>query len=174
MMLYSMCVHPLLRILYQNLTGIRIGKRRPKTVAVAYAEDITIFVTTPTDIPVLQETIRCYEKATGTLLNTMKSRGLAVGRWSTNTNVLNITYQPEINIVGVPFTKNFEQSMNKNWAIVTGKVGAQATEAYRRDLCLSQRIRYLQTYFLAKIWHTVQVFPAPTTCTRHLSTAIAL
>jgi hypothetical protein len=114
MMLYSMCVHPLLRILYQNLTGIRIGKRRPKTVAVAYAEDITIFVTTPTDIPVLQETIRCYEKAMGARLNTRKSRALAVGGWSTNTNVLNIPHQTEIKILGVTFTKTVEQSMNKS------------------------------------------------------------
>jgi len=55
MMLYAMCVDPLLRILEQKLTGIRIGKRDPKTVAVAKADDITIFVTTP-------QTYRSYEK----------------------------------------------------------------------------------------------------------------
>ena len=90
MMLYAMSVDPLFRILEQKLTGIRIGKRGPKTVAVAYADDITTFVTTPTDIPVIQETINCYEKATGARLNTRKSGALAVGGWSTNTNVLNI------------------------------------------------------------------------------------
>ena len=55
--------------------------------------------------------------------------------------------------------------MNKSWTIVTGKVRAQATETYRRDLCLSQRIRYVQNYLLAKIWHALQVFAAPTMCT---------
>jgi len=44
---------------------------------------------------------------------------------------------------------------------------------YGRDLCLSQHIRYVQTYLLAKIWHTAKVLPAPTTCTRQLTTAIA-
>jgi len=79
MMLYVMCPEPLLRILEQKLTRIRIGKRGPKSVEVAYADDITIFVTTPTDIPVIQEAIHCYEKATGARLNTRKSGALAVG-----------------------------------------------------------------------------------------------
>ena len=58
----------------------------------AYA-DITIFVMTPTDIPVIQETIHFYEKAMGAHLNTRKSRALAVGGWSTNKKFLNIPYQ---------------------------------------------------------------------------------
>ena len=78
MMLYAMCVDSLLRFLEQKLTGMRIGKRGPKIVAVAYADNITIFVTTPTDIPVIQETIHCYEKAMGARLNTRKSSALAV------------------------------------------------------------------------------------------------
>ena len=98
---------------------------------------------------------------------------LALGGWNTHTNVLNIQYQAEIKILGVTFTSTAEQSMNNSWAIVTGKVKAQATETYRFDLCRSQRIQYVQTYLLAKIWHTAQVFPAPTTRTRQLSTAIA-
>ena len=50
MLLLALCVDPLLRILDQKLPGIRIGKRARKTVAAAYAGDITIFVTTPTDV----------------------------------------------------------------------------------------------------------------------------
>ena len=90
----------------------------------AYADDITIFVTTSTDIPVIQETIHCYEKATGERLKTRKSRELAVEGWSTNTNVLNISYQTEIKILGVTFTNTVEQSMNKSCVIVKGKVRA--------------------------------------------------
>ena len=56
---------------------------------------------------------------------------------------------------------------------LTVKVRAQAKDTYERDLSLSQRIRYVQANLLAKIWHTVQVFPAPTTYTQQLPTAIA-
>jgi len=71
-LLYTMCVDPLLRILEQKLTIVRIGKRVPKTVAVACADGITIFVTTPTGIPVMQEATHCYEKAAGARLNMRK------------------------------------------------------------------------------------------------------
>jgi len=63
--------------------------------------------------------------------------------------------------------------MNKSWANVTSKVRAQTRDTYERDLSLSQRIHYVQAYILEKIWHTAQVFLAPTTCTRQLTTAIA-
>jgi len=124
-----------------EITQFPDWKTRPQNCSGDVRWRITIFVTTPTDIPVIQETIHCYDKATGARLNTRKSRALAVGGWSTNTNVLNILYQTEIKILGVISTNSFEQSMNKSWAIVTGKVRAQATETYRRDLCLSQRNR---------------------------------
>ena len=81
-MLLFACVDPLLRILDQKLPGIRIGKQARKTVVVAYADNVTIFVTTPTDIPVIRDAIQCYEKATAARLKTR--------------NTLNIPYQAEI------------------------------------------------------------------------------
>ena len=78
-LLFALCVDPLLRILDQKLPGIRIGKQARKTVVVAYVGNITIFVTTPTDVPVISDAIKSYEKATGARLNTRKSKALAVG-----------------------------------------------------------------------------------------------
>jgi hypothetical protein len=173
MLLFALCVDPLLRILDEKLPSMRIGKRARKTVVVAYADDITIFVTTPTDVPVITDAIQCYEKATGARLNTRKLKALAVGGWSTSTDTLNIQHHAEIKTLGITFASTIEHSMNKSWANVRGKVRAQARDTYERDLSLSQRIRYVQPYLLAKIWHTAEMFPAPTTCTRQMTTAIA-
>jgi hypothetical protein len=79
MLFFASSVDPLLRILDQELLGIRFGKRARMTVVVAYANHITIFVTTPTETPVISDAIKCYEKATGARLNTRKSKALAVG-----------------------------------------------------------------------------------------------
>ena len=79
MILFALCVDPLLRILEQKLPGIHIGNRANKTVVVAYADDVTIFVNSPTDLPVIHDAIQCYEKATGARLNTRKSKVLALG-----------------------------------------------------------------------------------------------
>ena len=109
MILFALCVDPLLRILEQKLPGIHIGKRANKTVVVAYADDVTIFVTSPTDLPVIHDAIQCYEKATGARLNTRKSKALAVGGWSTTMAPLGIVYANEIKILGVTFSSTIEQ-----------------------------------------------------------------
>ena len=127
-----------------NLGVEIIGKRAQKTVVLAYADDVTIFMT-PTDLPVIRIDIQCYEKSTGESLNAKKSKALAVGGWSTTTDTLDIPYHTEVNILGVTFTRTIEQSMNKTWANVTGRVIAQARDTYGRDICLSQSMRYVQT-----------------------------
>jgi hypothetical protein len=120
-------------------------------VVVAYADDVTIFVTSPEVLPVIREAVLCYEGATGACLNTMKSKALAVEGWSTTTNVLDISYYPEIRILGFTFMSTVEQSVDKIWVNITGKVRAQTREVYCRDLCLSKRILYVHSDLLGKI-----------------------
>jgi len=97
---------------------------------VAYTDDVTIFVTAPTGMPVTRDAIQCYERDTGVRLNTGKSKALAVGGWSTSTDTLNIPYHAEIKILGVTFTSTIEHLTNKSWANVTGKMRAQARDTY--------------------------------------------
>jgi hypothetical protein len=118
MILFALCVDPFLRILEQKLPGIHIGKWANKTVVVASADDVTIFVTSPTDLRVIHDAIQCYEKATGARL-TRKSKTLAVGGWSTTIVPLGILYANEIKNLGVTFSSTIEQSTKKSWAIVT-------------------------------------------------------
>jgi hypothetical protein len=48
-----------------------------------------------------------------------------------------------------------------------------AREAYSRDLCLQQRIKYVHTFILSKIWHVTQIFPATQEQTRQMLTAVS-
>ena len=57
-----MYLNPLPCTLENNLAGIKIGRRRIKTTVLAYADDVTIFVTSPTDIPVTQDALHWYEE----------------------------------------------------------------------------------------------------------------
>ena len=47
----------------------------------AYADDITIFLTRPEEIPKLQEILDTYQKAAGAHINMDKSRAMAIGEW---------------------------------------------------------------------------------------------
>jgi hypothetical protein len=51
-------------------------------------------------------------------------------------------------------------------------IRAMAREAYCRNLELSQRIKYVHNYLLAKVWYTAQIFPVPDDCVRQLNSAI--
>ena len=63
--LYALCVHHLLRTLEDRLTGINIGKRGQRISVLAYADDITVFLTQREDIEKVNQAIRTYERATG-------------------------------------------------------------------------------------------------------------
>jgi len=45
-----------------KLPGIRIGPSTRPTSVVAYADDVTIFVTSAADFAIIEEAIRLYER----------------------------------------------------------------------------------------------------------------
>jgi hypothetical protein len=100
MLLFALILNPLLCLSKRNLTGIRVGHSTQKTAVVAYADDVTIFVTVPKDINVIRDLQLTDERATGASVNIRKSKAMAVGSWDTSLNVLDIPYCPEITIVG--------------------------------------------------------------------------
>lgn len=80
MILFAMCLNPLLHNLGNSLHGLWIGRHRTMNISLEYA-DVTIFITELSDIPELQEAIHCYEAASGARVNFQKSREIALGSW---------------------------------------------------------------------------------------------
>ena len=78
MLLFALSLIPLLWLLDQTLTGIRISRVTRREV-VSYADDITLLVTGPKGISALADTLRRYEKATGAIVNIWKSKAMAAG-----------------------------------------------------------------------------------------------
>jgi hypothetical protein len=142
-------------------------------VVVVYADDITIFVTEPEEITAIGKVLGSYEQVTGAMLNIAKSQALAVGTWDTRRSVMNIPYSSEIKILGLRMPNTKAQSVMSSWSRITNIVRTQAKEAYIRDLDLAQRIQYVHTCLLAKLWHTAQVLPAPSENVRQIVSAIA-
>jgi hypothetical protein len=56
---------------------------------------------------------------------------------------------------------------------VTGSIRAQAQEMYHRDLQLHHRIKYVNTFLMAKAWYTAQNLPPPKDCIRQINTAVS-
>jgi len=91
-----LCLNLLIRTFEQNLTGIQIGSRRTKATVVAYADDVTVFVTSPTDIPKYKmHLLTCYAAASGARVNIEKSKAIIFGTCDTSTKNMDIPYHTE-------------------------------------------------------------------------------
>jgi hypothetical protein len=172
MMLFALCLNPLIHRLEQKLNGIRVHRQQRSTAVVAYADAVTVLVTAPEEILAVREAVWCYEKATGAVLNTGKSQALAVGTWDTTRRVFDIPYSAETEVLGFRMKKTIAQSGVASWPRITNMVGTQAREAYSRDLNLAQLIQYVHTYLLGKLWHTAQVLPPQQQCIRQIISAM--
>jgi len=96
MILFVLCLNPLLCYLDEHLPGICLHRSQRKTTVIAYADDVSILVTSQEDVRIIRDAIACYEKATGATLNVAKSNALAVGTWDTDCNIMGIPYSEEI------------------------------------------------------------------------------
>jgi hypothetical protein len=134
MQLYAICLDPLLNALEAILTGSRIGRRHVKNPLIAYADDVTLLVSDPQDIPKIQAVIQKCETASWARINYKKSKAMAIGTWKTETNVMDIPYYSDVKILGIHFTPTVQQTVHKNWALTTSRIRGLAQDAYYREL----------------------------------------
>jgi len=123
-------------------------------------------------MPILQEILDTYQKASGAHMNIDKSRSVAIGEWDATRRIMNISYYGEITILGFTFKSKSNVTNKEQWHRIS-QVRAIAQDAYYRKLDLYMRIRYVYDYLLAKIWHTAQILPITVERVRQLNCTIA-
>jgi hypothetical protein len=174
MQLYALFLNPLLCtcMLDDTLKGITIGRHNTKTAVVAYVDDVTIFLTSPLDVPALRTSLDTHEKASGAHINMHKSKEMAMDERKTSVNVLNIPHYTDMEVMAVHFTSSIYRSADTNWAIVAGQIRTQAKDAYIRKPCMENRIQYIHNYLLARAWYMAQILPMPEGYRRQIDNAI--
>jgi len=105
MILFVLCLNPLSYYLDERLQGLRAHGTQRKTTVIAYADDVSILVTSQVDVRTVRGAMACYEKAIGTTLNVAKSSAFAVGTWDTACDIMGTPYSEEIKILGVKVRK---------------------------------------------------------------------
>jgi len=149
---FVLCLNPLLNALEKKLTGVKIGGIGTKTTVIAYADAVTIVVLKPEDIPIVQDTLRIYERATGAKINIQKSKVIALGSWNTSLKILDIPYYTEMKVLGFHTQNTIHASAKKSWNVLTLRIRTQAHNMFQQALDLDQRIRYVQEHLLARAW----------------------
>jgi hypothetical protein len=86
---------------------------------------------------------------------------------------MNIPYSTEVKVLDIQIANTTAQSAVSSWTRVTNMVSLKARGAYTRDLVLAQRIQYVHTYMLAKLWYTAKVLPTHSVHIRQIVSAVA-
>ena len=95
-------------------------------VVTAYADDVTIFVTSVEDVPKLKDLLFWYEAAIGAKINIYKSKAMALGRWDTALNIMDIPYHTELKILGFHFTNSVNTTTAHTWTAIISRMRATA------------------------------------------------
>jgi len=144
MILYAACLHPFLHSMTDilppfgsdNVCGIsQYWPNRKMQSSLSPNRPLS---------PTSNKAIQRYERATGALLKPRKSKALAFGNWVAPATALRIDFQDRINVLGVTFKPTITQSIEDSWEGVICSVRAQAKTTYARNLCLAQRLQYVQ------------------------------
>jgi hypothetical protein len=128
MALYALCLQPPLQMLELCLSGIQTGRSTCPVSVIAYANDVTVFATTAANFSIIGEAICLYEKASDVRLNPLKSKAIAVGRWSALDTVLGIPYHSHVETLVFTFWNSAAKSINDTWARLTAQVRLRARE----------------------------------------------
>jgi hypothetical protein len=143
-------LHQFLRSLEGKLSGLALGAGRKGETVIAYADDVTVFITNLNDFDVIRDEISRYEQAAGARLNPKKSQGIAIGNWPHPAAPFGLDYKDQIKILGITFGTTTRKSASVRWNYTFQKIRAHARCKDGRTLCLAQRIQYGRTLCLAQ------------------------
>jgi hypothetical protein len=124
MQLYALCLQPLLNLIKKKVARLQIGRNGRRIAAVAYADDVTLFVTSLNDLPIIKDIRHTFEKASGVRLNTHKSKALVTVGWNASNTELGRDFQPYMKILGVTFTSTIARLAQLSWEPLTGLIWA--------------------------------------------------
>jgi hypothetical protein len=128
MIFYAICLNPLLRTLNDTITGIKTGRQNVRTSVAAFADDVTLFITSPSDIPKLQDAMKCYEELSGAKINLRKSRVVALGTLDRSIDLLNIPFHDNATILGLQVQTTVSGSALSSWMKTTALIRLQAQD----------------------------------------------
>jgi len=171
--LYAIYLDPLLHPIHQALIRNDTPSRKRRTTIIANADDVTIVLRNQREATIVQNILTQFERASGAEINRLKSAIIKIGRNTEDIDIMNISIKPTVKILDIDFQASTRGKTENTWTKISNTMQQQSREVYRRDLTLQQRIQYVNTYLLAKIWYVAQFYTPPATIIRQLNTTIS-
>lgn len=113
-----------------------------------------------------------FGDASGLQLNAAKSKALALGAWDTEASTIAFPYVPSTRILGVVFSPKSSQLPQLNWPVITAAASAVLRDNCSRSLCIEQRVRFVNTFAMSKLWYVAKVVPPLLRVVQGMRTAV--
>jgi hypothetical protein len=159
MLLFRFALNPLLYRTDRYIKGIQINHRQRNTAVIAYADDVTVFLTDPSDMDVVVDILMQYMNATGALINVQKSTVLTIGTWDTTRTVMDTPYRQDAKIPGVRSASSIARQMLLSWSTVVPNIKMYGTRSASQNTLSSAGDTVCKSFLSPKLWYMAQVFP---------------
>lgn len=153
---FVVAMRPLIAKLHSVLSGITLDTR--KFAVSNYVDDTQAVLRNSNEVKIFVDTVNAFGEASGLRLNVEKSKALALGSWDVSTSTP-FPYVSNTRVLGVVFSPNTSELPALNWPSITASAAAVLRENSCRDLCIEQRVRFVNTFAMSKLWYVAKVVP---------------
>ena len=164
MILFVIYLHPLV---------CRLERVCGSDLLVAFADDISVIITSPSQIEAMNGLFARFETAAGAKLNLRKTVAIDVGFYEgneINTHWLHTTNM--VKILGITFTNSIRLMTTLNWNALVGKFNQLMWLQSLRTLTLHQKVIVLNTFGTSRIWYLASVLPPFSVHTAKITSAM--
>lgn len=169
--MFSIAISPLVQALHSRLRGI--DARDAHLAVTAYADDVTVLLTDNKDAATLKTTLTEFGEVAGLAVSETKTVAVALGTWDEAQHPLPYRYVKDCRILGVTFARTVTEMINLTWDKVVAGASYVAHQNKHRALNLVQRVWFVSTYVLSKLWYVAQVLPIPDNIAAKLNISVA-
>ncbi|KAJ4440885.1 hypothetical protein ANN_10732 [Periplaneta americana] len=159
MILFTLCLEPLLRMIDRHLTLMPNPLGIPTVQA--YADDISVICRNESQLGNLVDILILYCNATNARVNYKKSALLPLGEWNPAISIAHIPVRFEVRILGINFSPRLDDIIENNWQSTLNKLRGTLHQHLSRNLNLLQKVWHVNTFALSKLWYLAQVLPMP-------------
>jgi hypothetical protein len=157
MNLFTIAIMPLVAQLALRLSGSRVRELAFKVSN--YVDDTQFLLRSRDEVPTVVDALGAFTAASGLPVNYGKTKALSLGSWEGSDLGIPVTFVATTRILGVQFSARVADLPALNWPNITAKAAAVLWENSGRGLCLEQRVRFVNTFALSKLWYVAKVVP---------------
>jgi hypothetical protein len=161
-LLYILAFEPLLLNLKKNLQGIKLEQQTFKLIA--YADDLTIGISSPSDWEYTLRLLETYEKASNAKINKTKTKLVPLTPIArrvelTQTDQLCIVKEDEL--IATLGYNIYPNGLPKKdlWATIINSLKSSLDKLTNRNLSFKGKILLTKSLILSKIWYTAYLLP---------------